>query len=266
MAASILDEIIAHKAVELAAARDKHSLAELEAQLANNDPVRGFAAALQQKAAEQKPAVIAEIKKASPSKGLIREDFNPQVHARDYADHGATCLSILTDEKYFQGSNQFMQQARAACTLPVIRKDFMIDPYQIVESRVLGADCVLLIVAALQQAQLEELATCAHETGIDILVEVHNREELDRALEIDTPLIGINNRDLHSFNTDLGTTLELAKHIPANKVVITESGIHTPADVQLMLDNGIYGFLVGESLMRAAEPGAKLQALFNAKA
>lgn len=262
MAASILDEIIAHKATELAAAREQQSLSELESLLADSDPVRGFAAALQQRVADEKPAVIAEIKKASPSKGLIREHFDPEAHARDYASHGATCLSILTDENYFQGSNRFMQQARSACRLPVIRKDFMIDPYQIAESRVLGADCVLLIVAALQNSQLMELAAYANDISIDILVEVHNHQELEQALAIDTPLVGINNRDLHSFTTDLNTTLELAKHIPDDKIVITESGINTSRDVKLMLDNGIYGFLVGESLMRAPEPGKKLQELF----
>ncbi len=262
MAETILEQIIAHKATEVAAAKAQVSHAELETQLAQANPTRGFQTALVQRVANQQPAVIAEIKKASPSKGLIREDFDPVAHARDYAAHGAACLSILTDERYFQGSNAYMQQARSACELPVIRKDFMIEPYQIAESRVLGADCILLIVAALEDAQLNELAAYANEIAIDVLVEVHNREELDRALELNTKLIGINNRDLHSFTTSLDTTLALAKHIPDDKVVITESGINTTDDVNLMIDNGIYGFLIGESLMRDSRPGQKLQQLF----
>lgn len=262
MAGSILDEIIAHKATEVAAASKRVSLSELEAQLEMAGQLRGFEAAMKQRVTQQQPAVIAEIKKASPSKGLIREDFDPQVHAIDYAEHGATCLSILTDERYFRGADSYMKQARAACSLPVIRKDFMIDPYQIVQSRVLGADCILLIVAALQDSQLKELAACANEISIDILVEVHNREELDRALELDTKLVGINNRDLHSFTTSLETTLELAKHIPDDRMVITESGINSADDVRLMIENGIYGFLVGESLMRDPQPGQKLKQLF----
>ena len=254
---SILDKIITRKTEEVAAASARRSLQELESTLMQADPVRGFAAALKQRVAQKLPAVIAEIKKASPSKGLIREDFDPAVHAQDYAANGATCLSVLTDRDFFQGSDAYLQLARAACSLPAIRKDFMIDPYQIAESRVLGADCVLLIVAALEQSQLEELAAYANEISIDILVEVHNQAELERALNLNTDLIGINNRDLHSFETNLDITLELAKNIPADKVVITESGIHTAADVQLMLDNDIYGFLVGESFMRAPQPGVK---------
>jgi len=262
MAASVLDEIIAHKATEVAEAKAERSFAELEAMLPGADPVRGFVDALKRRIAERQPAVIAEIKKASPSKGLIREDFDPATHAADYAAHGATCLSILTDVKYFRGANLYLQQGRAACKLPVIRKDFMIDPYQIAESRVLGADCVLLIVAALQHSQLKELAAYAKAISIDILVEVHNREELEVALELDTELIGVNNRNLHTFETSLETTLELAKIAPADKLIITESGIHTAEDVQLMMDNNIFGFLVGESFMRAPEPGAKLEELF----
>lgn len=262
MAASVLDDIIARKAEEVSAARSRVSLDQLESRLLESSPVRGFASALQNRIAQQKAAVIAEIKKASPSKGLIREDFQPAQHAKDYADHGATCLSILTDRDYFQGSDDYLVAAREACDLPVIRKDFMIDPYQIAESRVLGADCILLIVAALQHSQLIELAAYANEISIDILVEVHNRDELDRALQLDTDLIGINNRDLHTFETSLDTTLELAKLIPDGKSIITESGIHNPADVSLMIDNGIFGFLVGESFMRANQPGEKLQELF----
>lgn len=263
MSTSVLDEIIAHKATEVAAARIERSLAELETMLIAADPVRGFVDALADRIEQRQPAVIAEIKKASPSKGLIREDFDPTVHAADYEAHGATCLSILTDVKYFQGSDDYLKQGRAACDIPVIRKDFMIEPYQIAESRVLGADCILLIVAALQQSQLKELAAYANEISIDILVEVHNQQELERALELDTELIGINNRDLHTFETSLDTTLELAKQIPADKLIVTESGIHSSEDVRRMLDNNIFGFLVGESFMRAPEPGAKLQDLFG---
>ncbi len=263
MAGSILDEIIAHKAEEVAAAKQRIPFADLEAQLGDADPVRGFESALQQRVARQQPAVVAEIKKASPSKGLIRDDFDPVTHARDYASHGATCLSILTDQHYFQGSNLYMAQARSACSLPVIRKDFMIDPYQITESRVLGADCILLIVAALQHSQLIELAAYANEISLDILVEVHNREELELALELNTKLVGINNRNLHDFNTSLQTTLDLARHIPEDRIVITESGINSSDDVKLMLDNGIFGFLIGESLMRDPEPGQKLKQLFG---
>ncbi|MCG8413459.1 MAG: indole-3-glycerol phosphate synthase TrpC [Pseudomonadales bacterium] len=262
MAASILDQIIARKAEEVSEARFHVSLDELESRLSESSPTRGFAAAIESRIAQKKPAVIAEIKKASPSKGLIREDFHPAHHAQDYADHGATCLSILTDRDYFQGADGYLVAARSACNLPVIRKDFIIDPYQIAESRVLGADCILLIVAALQHSQLIELAAYANEISIDILVEVHNRDELEKALQLDTDLIGINNRDLHSFETSLDTTLELAKHIPDSKSIITESGIHNPADVSLMIDNGIFGFLVGESFMRADQPGEKLEELF----
>lgn len=262
MAASILDEIVAHKATEVAAAKSVHSLADLEAMFPAADPVRGFVGALKGRILQRQPAVIAEIKKASPSKGLIREDFDPATHAADYAAHGATCLSILTDVKYFQGANEFLQQGRAACNLPVIRKDFMIDPYQIAESRVLGADCILLIVAALQHSQLKELAAYAKEISIDILVEVHNRDELELALELDTELIGVNNRNLHTFETSLDASLELAKLAPAGRLIITESGIHTTEDVKLMMDNNIYGFLVGESFMRAPRPGAMLEELF----
>ncbi len=212
--------------------------------------------------AESKSAVIAEIKKASPSKGLIRQDFDPARHAADYAEHGATCLSVLTDEKYFQGADAFLQQARAACKLPVIRKDFMIDPYQIAESRALGADCVLLIVAALDASQLRELAVYARELSLDVLVEVHNNAELEIALELDTDLIGINNRDLHTFTTSLQTSIDLVAGLSDHRLAITESGIHSPEDVALMHRNGIFGFLIGESLMRSEQPGAKLRELF----
>ncbi len=261
---TILQQIIAHKHTEIAAAKSRVSQAELEQSFPPPRQGRDFAAALRDRIEQRQAAVIAEIKKASPSKGLIREDFDPAQHARDYQANGATCLSILTDEKYFMGSNDYLVQARAACTLPVIRKDFMVDLYQIAESRALGADCILLIVAALEQAQLETLAAYAADIDIDVLVEVHNQDELERALRLDTDLLGINNRNLHTFETDLQTTLELARNIPAHKLVITESGINTVEDVRLMMDNGIFGFLIGESCMRAPSPGAKLRELMFA--
>ncbi|MDP6413904.1 MAG: indole-3-glycerol phosphate synthase TrpC [Gammaproteobacteria bacterium] len=261
--ATILEDILAHKRSEISLAKSKVSLAELESRIVGDNPARGFANAIRQRVSQRQPAVIAEIKKASPSKGLIRADFNPVDHARDYAANGTTCLSILTDQKFFQGCNDYLQQARAACQLPVIRKDFMIDPYQIAESKALGADCILLIVAALQQSQLLELSAYAGELSIDVLVEVHNRQELDRALELDTDLLGINNRNLHTFETDLHTTLDLAQHVPEGKLIITESGINTTTDVASMMSHGIYGFLIGESFMRAPQPGAKLHELFS---
>ena len=259
---TILEQILETKAAELAIAKRQRSLSKLDVAISQAPPVRGFSAAMRARIAESKSAVIAEIKKASPSKGLIRQDFDPARHAVDYAEHGATCLSVLTDEKYFQGADAFLQQARAACKLPVIRKDFMIDPYQIAESRALGADCVLLIVAALDASQLRELAVYAGELSLDVLVEVHNNAELEIALELDTDLIGINNRDLHTFTTSLQTSIDLAAGLSDDRLVITESGIHSPEDVALMHKNGIFGFLIGESLMRSEQPGAKLRELF----
>ena len=259
---TILEQILENKAAELAIAKRQLSLSELDVAISQAPPIRGFSAAMRARIAESKSAVIAEIKKASPSKGLIRQDFDPARHAVDCADHGATCLSVLTDEKYFQGADAFLQQARAACKLPVIRKDFMIDPYQIAESRALGADCVLLIVAALDASQLRELAVYAGELSLDVLVEVHNKAELEIALELDTDLIGINNRDLHTFTTSLQTSIDLAAGLSDDRLVITESGIHSPEDVALMHRNGIFGFLIGESLMRSEQPGAKLRELF----
>lgn len=260
--ATILEEIITHKQGEVSAAKANVSLAELESQFTNTGEVRGFCQALRTKIENKQPAIIAEIKKASPSKGLIREDFYPAQHAKDYAENGATCLSILTDQKFFQGDNSYLQEARAACNLPVIRKDFMIDPYQIAEAKVMGADCILLIVAALDQGQLVDLASYANEHSIDVLIEVHNQQELERALEIDTDIIGVNNRNLHTFETSLQTTIDLAALMPAGKLVITESGINTVEDVTSMTNNGIFGFLVGESFMRAENPGKKLRELF----
>lgn len=260
---TILQRILARKAEEVAARRMLVGLDELERRALGADAPRGFARALRERVQRQEPAVIAEIKKASPSKGVLREDFDPVAIAQDYAAGGAACLSVLTDVDFFQGADQYLQQARAACTLPVLRKDFMVDPYQIVESRALGADCVLLIVAALEDARLKELAGVAKAVGLDVLVEVHDGAELDRALDtLDTPLIGINNRDLHSFEVSLETTLDLVPRIPADRLVVTESGILNRADVDLMKINEVYAFLVGEALIRAELPGQALQRLF----
>lgn len=261
-APTILDRILARKAEEVAQRRQQVSFDELE-RLARSAPaLRGFAKAIEEKIAAGSAAVIAEIKKASPSKGLIRADFDPPALARSYAAGGAAALSVLTDRDFFQGADEYLQQARAACTLPVLRKDFLIDPYQVVESRALGADCILLIVAALDQPRLLELAAVAREQELDILVEVHDRAELERALQLDTPLIGINNRNLHSFQTRLETTWALLPLIPADRRVVTESGIHTTEDVTAMREHGVAAFLVGESLMRADDPGARLAQLF----
>lgn len=262
--ATILNKILQHKAAEVAAAKSRVSQKDLENSIAAAGPVRPFQAALRQLIQQKQPAVIAEIKKASPSKGLIRADFNPAEHAADYASHGATCLSVLTDKHFFQGSNLYLQQARSACKLPVLRKDFMIENYQIAESRALGADCVLLIVAALEQGLLEDMAAYARSIGLDVLAEVHDYPELQRALVLPTDLIGINNRNLHTFETSLQTTLNLVGEIPEGKLVITESGIHTPADVKTMQERGVHGFLIGEACMAAEHPGQKLrQLVFN---
>ncbi|GAW85904.1 indole-3-glycerol phosphate synthase [Bathymodiolus platifrons methanotrophic gill symbiont] len=259
----ILKKILATKAEEVAKRKQRMSVADLAGIISDTETPRGFALALQDKAASKKPAIIAEVKKASPSKGVIRENFKPVEIAQDYAMSGATCLSVLTDKEYFQGGEVNMQLARQACPLPVLRKDFMIDPYQIHESRALGADCILLIVAALSDTQMHELADTTKELGMDILVEVHDKAEMERALKLDTPLMGINNRNLRTFETSLQTTLNLQAMVPEDRLVITESGIHTPEDVQLMMDNDIYTFLVGEAFMRAEQPGAKMRELFS---
>lgn len=260
--ATILKKILDRKAEEVAERQAKTSLADLEKQTRTADKCRGFTHALTERISHKRPAVIAEIKKASPSKGLIREHFEPAAIAESYAENGAACLSVLTDKDFFQGDEEYLRQARDACRLPVIRKDFMIDPWQVAESRAIGADCILLIVAALEPARMQELAASAREYGMDFLVEVHNRKELDQALLLDADLIGINNRDLHTFKTSLTVTYELLPHIPDGAAVITESGIHIREDVEEMLDHGVYGFLVGESFMRAQEPGEKLKELF----
>ena len=260
--ATILKKILARKAEEVRERQQLASLADLDDKVAELEPCRGFTDALMSRIRSREPAVIAEIKKASPSKGLIRENFDPAAIAASYAEHGAACLSVLTDRDFFQGDEIYLQQARLACELPVIRKDFVIDDWQIAESRVIGADCILLIVAALADMQLQNLAESARHYGLDFLVEVHNHEELEQALALDAPLIGINNRDLHTFDTRLETTFELLADIPDGIAVVTESGIHTRADVQHMLDHGVYGFLIGESFMRADVPGEKLRELF----
>jgi indole-3-glycerol phosphate synthase len=261
-APTILRKIIARKHEEVSERRLVQSLGSLEQQILDRTSVRGFAQAMQVQVATARAAVISEVKKASPSKGVIREDFQPAAIAKSYQDGGATCLSVLTDADFFQGSEEYLRQARAACDLPVLRKDFTVDPYQVVEARAIGADAILLIVAALEQNQMVELAQTAAEVGLDVLVEVHDRAELERALELSTPLVGINNRDLHTFETSLNTTVDLLAHIPSDRVVITESGIHTAEDVALMREHNVYAFLVGEAFMRAPEPGAKLRELF----
>ena len=260
---TVLEKIIARKFQEVAERSARVSLAELERKAKAADAPRGFANALVEQAKRKQPAVIAEIKKASPSKGVIREDFVPADIAVSYEKGGATCLSVLTDVDYFQGADEYLQQARAAVSLPVIRKDFMVDPYQIVEARALGADCVLLIVSALDDVKLVELASVAKDFGLDVLVEVHDSDELERALNnLDTPLVGVNNRNLHTFEVSLEATLDLLPRIPRDRLVVTESGILNRADVELMEINEVYSFLVGEAFMRAPQPGLELQRLF----
>ncbi|MHA7115158.1 indole-3-glycerol phosphate synthase TrpC [Pseudomonas promysalinigenes] len=260
---TVLERIIARKFQEVAERSARVSLAELEGLAKAADAPRGFAAALIAQAKRKQAAVIAEIKKASPSKGVIREDFVPADCAVSYEKGGATCLSVLTDVDYFQGADEYLQQARAAVSLPVIRKDFMVDPYQIVEARALGADCVLLIVSALDDVKMAELASVARDVGLDVLVEVHDGDELERALKtLDTPLVGVNNRNLHTFEVSLETTLDLLPRIPRDRLAITESGILNRADVELMEINDVYSFLVGEAFMRAPNPGLELQRLF----
>ena len=262
----ILQRILAVKAKEVAAAITQRPLSAMRIAAAAMPEPRDFAGALRAKVAVGEAAVIAEIKKASPSRGVLREDFDPAAIAASYAGHGAACLSVLTDQQFFQGSADYLRSARAACSLPVLRKDFMLDAYQVYEASAMGADCILLIVAALNPRRMAELAAIATDLGMAVLVEVHNSVELDRALELKTPLIGINNRNLHTFETRLDVTLGLLKRIPPDRTVITESGILQPADVSLMRDNGVDCFLVGEAFMRAPDPGAELARLFGASA
>lgn len=260
---TVLQKILARKAEEVAERRARVAFAEVEQLARAADAPRGFANALLERAKRREPAVIAEVKKASPSKGILRENFDPADIARSYEEGGAACLSVLTDIDFFLGSDAYLKEARAACKLPVIRKDFMIDPYQVVEARAIGADCILLIVSALDDVRMAELASVAKDVGLDVLVEVHDAAELERALKtLDTPLVGINNRNLHTFEVSLETTLDLLPEIPRERMVITESGILNRADVELMEVSDVFGFLVGEAFMRAEEPGTELKRLF----
>jgi indole-3-glycerol phosphate synthase len=259
---TVLRKIIARKWEEIAERKAQVSLEQLKAKAALQAPARGFVKAIESKIAQGKAGVIAEIKKASPSKGVIREHFVPAELARSYEQGGAACLSILTDVDFFQGADEYLQQARAAVSLPVIRKDFLVDEYQIYEARAMGADCVLLIVAALTPEKLTELNTLAQSIGLDVLVEVHDEAELDVALELPNKLIGINNRNLHTFDVTLETTYKLLDKIGSDRIVVTESGILAPADVQAMRSKNVNAFLVGEAFMRADEPGAALAEFF----
>jgi indole-3-glycerol phosphate synthase len=260
----ILNKILARKAEEIAERCARVPLAELTARARDASPTRDFAGALQAAIAQGDPAVIAEVKKASPSKGVIRPDFRPADIAVSYEFGGAACLSVLTDVDFFQGADIYLQQAREACTLPVLRKDFTIDPYQVYEARVLGADCILLIVAALDDTQLVELSSLAMQLDMDVLVEVHDIDELERALQVPVPLVGINNRNLRTFEVSLDTTLAMKDAVPKDRVLVTESGILVPGDVTRMRAAGVDAFLVGETFMRAEEPGEALRQLFFA--
>ena len=263
----ILQKIVAVKHEEIALALKTRSLADVRAQAEqrNRDlaDVRDFTGALRAKVAAGQAAVIAEVKKASPSKGVLREHFVPADIARSYAQHGAACLSVLTDERFFQGAEAYLKQAREACELPVLRKDFMVDAFQVYDARAMGADCILLIAACLDDAQMHDLEALAHELGMAVLVEVHDGEELDRALKLRTPLVGINNRNLRTFEVTLETTLGLLPRVPADRLLVTESGILGPADVQRMRAADVHAFLVGEAFMRQPDPGAALAQLFN---
>ncbi|HEY2395818.1 MAG TPA: indole-3-glycerol phosphate synthase TrpC [Rudaea sp.] len=259
----ILQRILARKRVEIDERRARVSDADLARRLAGASRVRGFGDVLRAKIAAGQPAIIAEVKKASPSKGVMRPDFRPADIARSYAAGGAACLSVLTDVDFFQGADENLQQARAACALPVLRKDFTIDAYQVYEARALGADCILLIVAALDDAALLDMAALAAKLGMDVLTEVHDGAELDRALATNATLIGINNRNLRTFETRLETTLDLRERVPADRLIVTESGIHARSDVARMRSAGVNAFLVGEAFMRAPDPGAELQRLFG---
>ena len=259
----ILKRIVRRKAEEVAERSARVPLAAVAAAARNADAARGFVAALRDRIASGRPAVIAEAKKASPSRGVLRPNFDPAAIARSYERGGAACLSVLTDVDFFHGSDAYLKQARAACALPVLRKDFVIDPYQVYEARALGADCILLIAACLEDAQLSALNTLARSLGMDALIEVHDGVELDRALRVDNPMVGINNRDLRSFEVTLDTTLALLERMPGDRLVVTESGILAPADVALMRRHGVHAFLVGEAFMRAPDPGARLAELFG---
>ncbi|WP_369857053.1 indole-3-glycerol phosphate synthase TrpC [Candidatus Thalassolituus haligoni] len=261
---TVLRKILATKALEIKQRRRNLPLAELRAQALDQDPeqLRGFYRAMRARIDAGDPAVIAEVKKASPSKGVLREHFVPAAIAESYEKGGAACLSVLTDREYFQGHEDFLQQARSACSLPVIRKDFLVDPYQIYEARTLNADCILLIVSALSGMQLQDLEGLAQELGMDVLVEVHDQRELESALTLTTPLLGINNRNLHTFEVTLETTYGLLAAVPDDKLLVTESGILSREDVEAMRQHHVHGFLVGEAFMRADEPGVELSKLF----
>jgi indole-3-glycerol phosphate synthase len=261
---NILKKILAHKAEEVAAAKRERPLARVRAEAGAAPPPRDFVGALRARIARGQAAVIAEIKKASPSKGLLRADFDPAAIAASYAAHGAACLSVLTDREFFQGAPQYLAAARNACALPALRKDFMLEAYQVFEARALGADCILLIAAALELARMQELEALARELGMAVLVEVHDAAELDSALTLATPLVGINNRNLRTFATRLATTLDLLPRIPPGRLVVTESGILARADVALMRAHGVHAFLAGEAFMRAGDPGLELERMFRA--
>ena len=254
---SILNEIAAYKRDWVRACRQHCSEGEMLRRASERHPL-GFASVLSARIEARRTAVIAEVKKASPSKGVIRPDFDPEAIATSYADHGACCLSVLTDERFFQGADAYLSSIREAVDVPILRKDFMLDPYQVIEARAIGADAILIILAMVDDGLAEELCAAAREQGLAVLPEVHDRQELERALVLDTSLLGINNRDLHSFETSLDTTLSLLSHVGDGKVVITESGIYQRSDVMRMQDAGVYGFLVGESLMRQPDPGIAL--------
>ena len=259
---TILKKIVARKLEEIAERQPKASISHLESLIAEQTAPRGFVKAISDKLDAGLSGVIAEAKKASPSKGVIRENFDPAAIAKSYEQGGAACLSVLTDKDFFQGCEDYLKQARAACSLPVIRKDFIVDPYQVVEARAIGADCILLIAACLDDVQIAELNSAALEYGMDVLIEVHNREELDRTLPVGNTLVGINNRDLNTFETTLDTTFNMLPHIPEDRIVVTESSIHTLEDVTAMREHKVNAFLVGEAFMRAEEPGDKLRDLF----
>lgn len=263
----ILNKILAVKADEVAAAKKLRSLASLRAEVEGDrearDSLRGFEGSLRGKIAAGRAGVIAEVKKASPSKGILRADFRPADIAESYASHGAACLSVLTDVNFFQGAPEYLQQARAACEIPVLRKDFMVDIYQVYQARSWGADAILLIVSALDHGLMAELESCAYALGMDVLVEVHDGDELDAALKLQTRLLGINNRNLRTFETSLQTTLGLLSRIPREKLVVTESGILNADDVKRMRDADVHAFLVGEAFMRAPDPGVELERLFS---